>query len=84
LVKDVDGLHARDPKKGGDAPLIPEISTRELREKPPETLPFDRVLIDLLDEARLVDRFQIVNGLAPERLERALAGQNAGTVVYRG
>lgn len=84
LVKDVDGLHASDPKKATSLPLIPEISTRELREKPPDTLPFDRVLIDLLDEARLVDRFQIVNGLVPERLERALAGQNAGTVVYRG
>jgi hypothetical protein len=34
--------------------LIPEISVNELRQRDLETLPFDRVLLDLLDHARLL------------------------------
>jgi molybdenum storage protein len=83
LVKDVDGLYAEDPKRNASADFISEISTRELRSRAFETLPFDRVLVDLLDEARLLDRFELVNGLAPERLAAALAGEHVGTTVYR-
>ncbi|MEM7482463.1 MAG: uridylate kinase [Acidobacteriota bacterium] len=81
LVKDVDGLYDRDPNQHQDADFIPEITVAELRERPFETLPFDRVLIDILDAARLLDSFQIVNGLHPERVLAALAGEHVGTIV---
>lgn len=81
LVKDVDGLYDRDPKAHADAELIREISSAELRERHLETLPFDRVLVDLLENARLVRSFQIVNGLHPERIEAALAGEHVGTII---
>jgi molybdenum storage protein len=45
-------------------------------------LPFDEILLDLLERARLVDRFQIVNGLKPELLAPALDGEHVGTIVY--
>src|SRR5215212_6088739 len=51
LVKDVDGLYDRDPHKNPGADFIKEISSAELRERSFETLPFDRVLIDLLENA---------------------------------
>ena len=46
------------------------------------TLPFDEVLIDLLDRARLVKSFQLINGLKPELIARALDGEHVGTIVY--
>ena len=47
------------------------------------TLPFDRVLIDLLERARLVTRIQIINGLEPDRLARALRGEHVGTILRK-
>src|SRR5919205_1723149 len=38
LVKDVDGLHERDPREHAGAPLIREIDTAELRRRNFETL----------------------------------------------
>lgn len=84
LVKDVDGLYDRDPKTHADANFISEITSAELRERHLETLPFDRVLVDLLDNARLLRSFQIVNGLHPERIEAALAGEHVGTIIRAG
>jgi molybdenum storage protein len=83
LVKDVDGLYDKDPHAHDDATFIPEISVAELRERNLATLPFDRVLVDLLAVARQVTRFQVVNGLRPELLDAALAGEHVGTIVTK-
>lgn len=83
LVKDVDGLHDADPKKEPNAAFIPEIGLSELRRRAFSTLPFERVLLDLLEHARLLDRFQIVNGHDPRRIEAALAGEHVGTIVFK-
>ena len=82
LVKDVDGLYDRDPKLDSTATFIPKISAGELKERNLETLPFERILIDLLGNSRLVDKFQIINGANPERLEAALNGEHVGTIIY--
>ena len=84
LVKDVDGLYDADPKLKPSATFIPEIGVAELRKKNLTTLPFEPVLLDLLDHARLIDRFQLVNGLHPERIQAALAGEHVGTIVHAG
>ena len=55
----------------------------ELRERNLPTLPFDRVLLDLLEHARLVKRVQIINGLEPERLAGALRGEHVGTIIRK-
>jgi molybdenum storage protein len=82
LVKDVDGLYDADPKQHPSASLIREIGVAELRARRPQTLPFDEILIDLLERARLVKRFQIINGLKPELLAPALDGEHVGTIVH--
>ena len=82
MVKDVEGLFDADPKQHPDAKFIPEISTAELRKLALPTLPFDEVMLDLLDKARLVKSFQLIDGRKPELLERALAGEHVGTIVY--
>lgn len=83
LVKDVDGLYDSDPKANSNAKFIPEISVPELKQRKLQTLPFDRVLIDLLENARQVKQFQIINGLKPELLVRALRGEHVGTIVKK-
>ncbi|HWN45233.1 MAG TPA: uridylate kinase, partial [Thermoanaerobaculia bacterium] len=82
LVKDVDGLYTADPKLDPSASFIPEIGVAELRKRAFQTLPFEPVLLDLLENARQVDRFQIVNGHEPGRIREALEGRHVGTIVY--
>jgi molybdenum storage protein len=84
LVKDVDGLYEADPKTNPEAAFIPEISVAELRERRLPTLVFEPILLDLLDNARQVKQFQVVNGLFPERIRAALAGEHVGTIVHAG
>ena len=83
LIKDVDGLYDCDPKVNSDAKFIPEITVSELKQRKLQTLPFDRVLIDLLGNARQMKQFQIINGLKPELLVRALRGEHVGTIVKK-
>jgi molybdenum storage protein len=81
LVKDVDGLYERDPKRHPDSRFIDSITVAELRALELPTLPFDRVLVDLLSAARLVKQVQIINGLKPELLEPAVRGEHVGTII---
>jgi len=83
LIKDVDGLYEADPKTNPNAALIKEITVTELKARNLPTLPFDRVLIDLLACARQLQRFQIINGLKPHLLEPALRGEHVGTIVRK-
>ncbi len=82
LVKDVDGLHMEDPKHNPAAPLIERISVSALRALALPTLPFDEALLDVLDTARCVHSFQLINGRRPELIARALRGEHVGTIVH--
>jgi molybdenum storage protein len=82
LVKDVDGLYDKDPKRHSDANFIGQISAEELEQCALETLPFDGVLLKLLKTARLLKHFQIINGHKPELLARALDGEHVGSIVH--
>src|SRR5258705_5276887 len=79
FVKDVDGLYTCDPATNdGKAELIPRISVTDLNARNLKTLPLDPILLDLLPNARLVKEVQIINGLLPGTLTRALAGEPVG------
>ena len=82
LVKDVDGLFDRDPRSQPDANLIREIDTHELKRRNLESLPFERVLLDLLENARQLKSFQIINGRYPDRILAALEGEHVGTIIH--
>jgi len=82
LLKDVDGLYDRDPKRFPGAELIAEIGAKELEKRALRSLPFDRVLLRLLGAARLLKRFQVVNGTRPELVEAALRGERVGSIVH--
>ena len=81
LIKDVDGLYESDPKMDPNARFIPDITVEELKALNLTTLPFDRVLLDLLARGRLVKQFQLINGLKPHLLAAALAGEAVGTII---
>jgi molybdenum storage protein len=83
FVKDEDGLFTADPKKHAGARLIPRITLRELLAEMPDELILDRLLFTAWKTARHVERVQIVNGLRPGNLSRALAGEDVGTVITR-
>jgi molybdenum storage protein len=84
LLKDVDGLFDDDPARNPEAVFIPEISVAELRERRLRSLPFDPVMLELLDSARLLKQFRIINALQPANIRAALAGEKVGTVVHAG
>lgn len=82
LVKDVDGLFEADPKTEPSASFIDAIGAGELKKRNLKTLPFDEVLLDLLNTSRLVSKFQVVNGCKPDLIESAVNGEHVGTIVY--
>lgn len=83
FVKDEDGLYDKDPKKHSDAKPIKRITLSKLLESMPEELILDRQLFDAWKNARHVREVQIVNGLKKGELSRALAGEDAGTIIEK-
>lgn len=84
FVKDEDGLYSDDPKKHPGATFIPEITARALRDMDPNDLVIERVVLDYMERAAHMRQVQIVNGLKPGYLTRALVGQHVGTVISAG
>jgi molybdenum storage protein len=83
FLKDVDGLYTADPATDPNAKLIPRIAAEELLAHGPRTSPVDRAVLDLLTRSRLATEVQIVNGLVPGNLTRALDGEHVGSIIHR-
>jgi molybdenum storage protein len=83
FVKDEDGLYTRDPKKSKDAELIPHTTLERVLTDMPDELILDHQLFVAWKTARHVKEVQIVNGLKPGQLTRALAGESVGTIITR-
>jgi molybdenum storage protein len=83
FVKDEDGLYDKDPKKHADAKLIKHTTLADLMKNLPDELILDRVMFDTFERARHVKKVQIVNGLVPGQLTKALAGEPVGTVIVK-
>lgn len=83
FVKDEDGLYTADPKKNKDARHIPRITLEELSRTMPEEVILDRLLFQVWRTSRHVQEVQIINGLKPGQLTRALAGEPVGTVISK-
>lgn len=83
FVKDEDGLYTADPKTHPEAKLIKKIGLEALLADLPEELILDAQLFQAFRTSRHVKRVQIVNGLRPGELTRALAGEDVGTVIEK-
>jgi molybdenum storage protein len=80
-VKDEDGLYTANPKTSKGATLIPRISVDEMKAKGLHDSILEFPVLDLLKSSRHVRQVQIVNGLVPGNLTRALAGEHVGTII---
>jgi molybdenum storage protein len=80
-VKDVDGVCTGDPAAGGGE-LIPRVGANELLAMDLDTLPVDRLVLQLMGSAKHVKEIQIVNGLTPGNVTKALDGEHVGTIIH--
>jgi molybdenum storage protein len=82
-VKDVDGVYTSDPalETGERAEVLPRVSAAELLAMDVESLPIDPIVLDLMATAKHVKEIQIINGLTPGNITKALAGEHVGTII---
>ena len=80
-VKDEDGLFTANPKTSKDAVLIPQISVDEMKARGLHDSILEFPVLDLLQTARHIRQVQVVNGLVPGNLTRALNGEHVGTII---
>jgi molybdenum storage protein len=80
ILEDVDGIYSADPNQG-PADFIPETTADALLDGGPATLPVDRTFLEVLKDARHVTQVQIINGLVPGNLTRALRDEHIGTII---
>jgi molybdenum storage protein len=81
FVKDEDGLYTANPKTDRSATLIPRITVDELVALDLPDVVVERPLLELMRHARFVTEIQVVNGLKPGLITRALAGEHVGTII---
>jgi len=81
FIKDEDGLYTANPKNDPSATLIPEITVDELIEADLPDLVVERPVLELMRHARHVRSIQIVNGLRPGLIRRAVEGEHVGTII---
>ena len=80
-VKDENGLYTDNPKTSKNATFIPKISVDEMKARSLHDSILEFPMLDLLKDARHVREVQVVNGLVPGNLTRALAGEHVGTII---
>ncbi len=83
FVKDEDGLFTNDPKKDPEAKHIARITARELLARDLPDLVVERVVLEYIERSRFCTELQIINGLVPGMLTRALEGEDVGTIITR-
>ena len=80
-VKDENGLYTANPKTSKNAQFIPKISVDEMKAKGLHDSILEFPMLDLLKTAHHVREVQVINGLVPGNLTRALAGEHVGTII---
>lgn len=80
-VKDEDGLYTANPKTDKHATFIPKIGVDEMKAKGLQDSILEFPVLDLIQSAQHVREVQVINGLVPGNLTRALAGEHVGTII---
>jgi molybdenum storage protein len=81
FVKDENGLYTANPKTEKNAKFIAKISVDDMKARGLHDSILEFPMLDLLKAARHVREVQVVNGLIPGNLTRALAGEHVGTII---
>ncbi|MEM8964604.1 MAG: uridine kinase [Acidobacteriota bacterium] len=80
-VKDEKGLYTADPKKDKNAKFIPRVTVAELEAMDLQDVVVEHAVTDLMKNAQNQRQIQIINGLEPGNLTRALDGEVVGTLI---
>jgi len=83
-VKDVDGVFTSDPatSNGSRPELIPRVAAADLLARKLDSLPIDPLVLELMAHAKHLKQIQIINGLTPRNITKALDGEHVGTIVH--
>jgi molybdenum storage protein len=81
FIKDVDGLYTADPKNDRKATFIPEITVAELEAMGLDDFVIERSVLEMMKNAEQRRSIQVINGLVPGNLTRALNGEPVGTII---
>jgi molybdenum storage protein len=81
FVKDENGLYSANPKTNPGAEFIPEITIDELKGRGLQDSIIEFPVFDLMMSARHIRSVQVINGLVPGNITRALAGEHVGTII---
>ena len=71
-VKDEDGLYTADPKKEPNARFIPSITVEELEALSLADVVVEHSVLEMMKNAKARRSIQVINGLVPGNLTRAL------------
>lgn len=83
FIKDEKGLYTDDPKKNPKAEFIPEIGAKTLMELDLEDLVIERPCLEIIQNSEVIEKIQVINGLEPGNITRALRGEPVGSIIYR-
>lgn len=83
-IKDVDGVFTSDPAtaNGSRPELIPRIAVADLLARKLATLPIDPLVLEVIGHAKHLNQIQVINGLTPGNVTKALHGEHVGTIVH--
>jgi molybdenum storage protein len=80
-VKDEDGLYTADPKQDPKAKFIPRITVEELDALDLDDMVVEHAVLAMMRNAQHQRSIQVINGLKPGNLTRALNGEPVGTII---
>lgn len=80
-IKDEDGLYTDDPKKDKNAKFIPKATVSELEEMKLNDVVVEREVLEMMKSAESRRSIQIINGLVPGNITKALNGEHVGTII---
>jgi molybdenum storage protein len=80
-IKDEKGLYTADPKKNRNAKHIPRVTVQELKAMDLQDLVIEHSVLEMMENAKNTRSIQIINGMVPGNLTRALNGENVGTII---
>lgn len=83
FIKDEKGLYTNDPKKDPEADFIAEIGAKDLMESDQDDLVIERPCLDIIQNSEVIDKVQVINGMVPGNITKALNGEHVGTFIYK-
>lgn len=83
FIKDENGLYSEDPKKNPDAKFIAEIGAQDLLDGGQDDLVIERPCLEIIQNSEVLETIQVVNGLVPGNVTKALNGEHVGTYIHK-